>query len=77
VSLSDSYQAFGSLQGLGNGRNSCSDPAFALTSLSTRDLSSHVFLALFCQMLPFPLFWAGAAEGFSLKEPKGSQQGVL
>ena len=36
-----------------------------------------VFLALFCQMLPFSLFCAGAAEGFSLKEPKGSQQGVL
>ena len=36
-----------------------------------------VFLALFCQMLPFSLFWAGAAAGFSLKEPKGSQQGVL
>lgn len=39
VSLSDSYQTFGSLQGLGNGRSSCSDPAFSLISLSTRDLS--------------------------------------
>ena len=66
--LSDSHQAFGLLQGLGNGRNSCSDHAPALTSLlPTQDLSSHVFLALFCQMLPFTLFCTGAAEGFSLK----------
>lgn len=45
--------------------------------LPTQDLSSYVFLALFCQLLPFTLFCAGADEGFSLKEPKGSQQGIL
>lgn len=76
--LSDSHQAFGLLQALGNGRSSCSEHAPVLTSLlPTQDLSSHVFLALFCQMLPFTVFCAGTAEGLSLKEPEGSQQGGL
>lgn len=69
--LSESLpQAFGPFQGPGNGRNSCSAHAPTLTSLlPTHDLSGFVL-----PDVVFHLRLCRAGEGFSLKEPQGSQQ---